>query len=88
LKKGSEFWRLLTLYPKKKHIRVSLPLPQSEQIDSQLSDADIDWDYNLARGRYLVNLTPGNMPKQISVLPSLIKMAYDRSKDDGDVEEE
>lgn len=88
LKKGGQFWRFLTIYPKKKHIRMSFPVPQSNEIDKQLSDADIDYEYNPTRNRYLLTLIPGNISKQSAVLESLISLAYEKSKEGGGEAEE
>lgn len=84
LKKGGEFWRFLTLYPKKKHVRMSLPLGQSDQVESQLTEAEIDFEYDPVRNRYLLTLIPGNMTRQSSTLESLIGLAYEKRKQEGD----
>jgi len=88
LKKGGEFWRFLTIYPKKKNVKMSFPMKQSDQIEAQLTDADIDFEYNPVRNRYILTLIPGNGPKQSAMLESLISMAYERSKAEGGEAEE
>jgi hypothetical protein len=83
LKKGGEFWRFLTIYPKRKTVKMSLPVSQSDQIEAQLTDADIDFDaYNPIRNRYMLTLAPGDLPKNSALLESLIAMAYEKSKEE------
>ncbi len=90
LKKGGEFWRFLTIYPKKKTVKMSLPVSQSDQIEAQLTDADIDFDaYNPIRNRYMLTLAAGDLPKNSALLESLIAMAYEKSKEEvSEAEEE
>jgi len=77
LKKGTEFWRFLTLRPKKKLVRMSFPFPQSEQIEKQLTASDIDFDeYDQLRKRYVLVLVPGDLPKHSELLESIISAAY------------
>lgn len=83
LKKGGQFWRFLTIYPKKKAVKMSLPVSQSDQIEAQLTDADIDFEaYNPIRNRYLLTLAPDDLPKNSALLQSLIAMAYEKSKEE------
>ncbi len=83
LKKGAEFWRFLTLWPRKKHVRMSLPYAQSEQIEAQLTAADIDFDeYDQLRKRYILLLVPGDLPKKTELLKALISSAYKKTEDE------
>jgi len=89
LKKGGEFWRFLTLYPKKKFVKMSLPVAQSDQVEAQLTEADLDFEaFNPIRNRYLLTLAPGDLPKNSDLLQSLIAMAYEKSKEEGGEGEE
>lgn len=84
LKKGGEFWRFLTIYPKKTTVRMSLPVSQSGQIEDELAKADIEFEpYNPIRNKYALTLSPGDLPKNSALLESLISMAYEKSKEDG-----
>lgn len=87
LKKGTEFWRFLTLRPKKKFLKMALPCPQSEQVEADLNAADIDFDdYDERRGRYVLTVIPGDLPKHSGVLEKLMAAAYKhkRTGDDSD----
>ncbi len=81
LKKGAEFWRFLTLYPKKKLVRMSFPHPQSEEVEARLTALDIDFEeYNQRRKRYALTLVPGDLPKNAEFIQSLIATAYKYSE--------
>jgi hypothetical protein len=83
LKKGTEFWRFLTLRPKKKFLKMSLPCPQSEQLEAELNAADIDFDdYDERRGRYVLTLVPGDLPKHADLLQKVIAAAYKKTGDE------
>jgi hypothetical protein len=77
LKKGSEFWRLLTLWPKKKFLKMSLPCTQSDDVEARLNAADIDFEgYDERRHRYVLTLIPGDLPKNKTLVESLVGIAY------------
>lgn len=80
LKKGAEFWRFLTLWPKKKFLKMSLPCSQSGQIETDLNSADIDFEgYDELRSRYVLTLVPSDLPKHALLLEKLIGIAYKKS---------
>ena len=72
LKRGAEFWRILTLRPKKKFLKMSLPSSQSSEIEEKLNAAEIDFEYDQKRSRYLLTVVPGDLPKHSDLIQSLI----------------
>lgn len=76
LKRGAEFWRFLTLWPKKKLLKMSLPCDQSDQIEADLNKADIDFEgYDELRSRYVLTLLPGDTVKHADLLEKLVGVA-------------
>jgi len=76
LKKGSEFWRILTLRPKKKFLKMSLPSMQSGETEEKLNAADIDFEYDQKRSRYVLTVVPGDLPKHNDLIENLILNSY------------
>jgi hypothetical protein len=84
LKKGTEFWNLLILWPRKKLVKMVLPCSQSEQIEAQLTKADIDFEgYNQSRNWYILTLVPGDLPKNSELLEKLISITYKKTAEEG-----
>jgi hypothetical protein len=76
LKKGAEFWRILTLRPKKKFLKISLPSVQSSETEEKLNAADIDFEYDQKRSRYILTVVPGDLPKHSDLIETLILNSY------------
>ena len=82
LKIGSEFWRFLTLWPKKSLVKMALPVTQSEELEVKLNAADIDFDtYDELRKRYVLTLTSNDLPKNEVLIKELISNAYQVAQD-------
>ena len=88
LKRGTDFHRFLTLWPKKKFVGMALPCPQSQTAEDALSSAEIDFDsYDELRGRYILKLRPADLAKNTSLVRTLISQIGTDEKDpagDGD----
>jgi len=88
LKRGAEFFRFLTLRPKKKFLKLSLPSQQSEQVEAELNAAGIDFDdFDERRGRYVLTLVPADIPKNSAVLEKLLTAAYKNKRTAEDPDE-
>ena len=83
LKIGSEFWRFLTIWPKKTLVKLSVPVPRSEDLEVRLNDASLDFDtYDELRKRYVLTLTANDLPKQEALIQELISKAYQSAQDE------
>jgi hypothetical protein len=68
----------VTFTPRKAHVIVTIKLPQSNEIDSQLEDAGIDaLNYNTWYNQYLVKIGGSVDDKQRDVLLGLIRQAWE-----------
>jgi hypothetical protein len=89
LKVGDRRGRLLTMWPQKKAVKMSLPCAQSGEIERRLEEASIDYEgYDERRRRYVLRLLPDALAKQAGLLTELISAVYRQAEQSaGDLEE-
>jgi predicted transport protein len=67
--------------PQKSGMRLEIRLPQTDEIDMQISESDIDiLDYDKRWGSYRLKLTDQDVDKKANVLTDLLKQAYELRK--------
>jgi hypothetical protein len=82
LKIGTQRERLLTFWPQKKAVKMSLPGLQSSVVEEKLDSANIDYEgYDERRRRYVLRLLPSTLPQRQELLRELIEIVYKQAKD-------
>jgi hypothetical protein len=68
--------------PRKSHIQISVKLPQSEEIDNELDQQDLDLlDYDKRSKAYSIRLNSSAISKHGELLKGLLKRAFDLRND-------
>ena len=64
--------------PKKQHLVFEIKLPDSEEIDKKIDDAELSTlEYDKRWGAYRLRLTQAHIKGKADVLKELSKLAYD-----------
>lgn len=78
LEKDEQPYNFVTFRPKKKQLVFEIKLPQSDDIDTKIDNADLDrLEYNKHWGTYRLRLTQAQIKGKAEVLKELSKLAYD-----------
>ena len=79
LEKDGQPYNFVTFRPKKKQLVFEIKLPQSDDIDTKIDDADVGTlEYNKHWGTYRLRLTQAHIEGKVEILKELSKLAYDR----------
>ena len=61
--------------PEQTTTHAMIKLPRTDQTDALLSNSDLDFSYDLARGRYRLRLGKEDIERSASLLTELMKKA-------------
>lgn len=79
LEKDGQPYNFVQFRPKKNQINFELKLPQSEEVDKTIDDAELDrLEYNKRFGRYILRLTNEDIKNKSEILKELSSLAYER----------
>jgi hypothetical protein len=77
LSRGGVSNNFVTFRPRKGHVQLSVRLPVSEKMDSDLEESRLDLlDYSTRRGRYRFRLKPGDVAKHRDLLKRLFEDSH------------
>jgi predicted transport protein len=72
-------YNFVSLNPKRKFLRLSVNLPQSDELDAKIEQAGIeDLEYEKRHGNYRLRLTRDTIQSQTPLLKELAHDAYER----------
>ena len=72
-------YNFVSFRPKKSHVNLEVKVPESEEMDAMINDADIDTlEYNKRWGFYRLRLARDDVMKKKEFLSQLMRLAYDR----------
>lgn len=79
LEKDGQPYNFVQFRPRKSHMNFELKLPQSEELDQKIDQADLETlEYNRRWGQYRLRLSKEDIQKKSEVLKELSKLAYER----------
>lgn len=63
--------------PKQAHVRVCISLPQSEELDKELDNAELDiMEYNSREGRYRIRVNKESLAQHCDLIRKVLQLAY------------
>ncbi|MDE2949632.1 MAG: hypothetical protein OXT68_02605 [Chloroflexota bacterium] len=78
LERDRQPYNFVIFRPKKQHLVFEIKLPDSEDIDKKIDDAELNTlEYDKRWGAYRLRLTPAHIEGKADVLKELSKLAYD-----------
>jgi predicted transport protein len=75
LTRAGQPFNFVYIQPRKAHIRLMIRVPQSEEIDRELTERDLDWEFN-SRDCYRVRVAGEDLRTNVDLLLSLAAQAY------------
>ncbi|MBF9060747.1 hypothetical protein HKCCSP123_16320 [Rhodobacterales bacterium HKCCSP123] len=79
LSKDGQPFNFVTFRPKKNNINLEIKIPESEEVDAQIENADLDTlEYSKRWGIYRLRLTKEDLLEKKDVLRELMRAAYER----------
>lgn len=79
LSKDGQPFNFVTFRPKKSHINLEIKMPETEEVDAKIEEADLDTlEYNKRWGIYRLRLTRDDISDKREILRELIHAAYER----------
>lgn len=79
LEKDGQPYNFVTFRPKKNQLNFEFKLPQTDEIDAKVDEADLDTlEYNKRWGLYRLRLTKDDIKSKSDVLKDLSQLAYER----------
>lgn len=81
LSRDGQPYNFVTFRPRKKQVNLELGLPQSDDLDKRIKDADIETlEYSKRWGTYRLCLTAEDIKNKAEVLRQLMQLAYERRR--------
>ncbi|MGI5864754.1 MAG: DUF5655 domain-containing protein [Myxococcales bacterium] len=78
LVRSGQPFNFVTFRAKKQHLRLEPRLPQADEIQRMLEDAELDvMDYHKRWGRYRIRLTKKELARNENVISKVMKLAHD-----------
>ena len=72
-------FNFVTFRPKKNQLNLELKLPETEEIDAMIENAEIEaLEYNKKWGKYRLLLTKEQVKTKVDVIRELMRLAYER----------
>lgn len=79
LEKDGQPYNFVTFRPKKNQLNFEIKLPETDELDAKIDEADLDTlEYNKRWGLYRLRLTKDEIRSKADVLGELSKLAYER----------